>query len=164
MKPNRNSVYRYGLFLLQWGGFETLLDYLITRELNLKHRKGHILCAGLQFKAKSSILKSLLNDRETPDKVGVKLINDVVTSAKRNFLVHGIPTFDRLSGDLIFTKRIVDNKLKVSEKTFEEDDLYSHMDELICCIEKVEQHFQYSKDELLDFVVTARKLAINTEI
>ncbi len=163
MEPNRNSVHRYGLFLLLWGNFETLIDYLITTQLKITHLQGHIVCGGLQFGAKAAMLKSLLNIKSEPDKEGVRLISDVISSAERNFLIHGIPTFDKPSGDMFFSKRSVANNINVKVKSFTEDEMKEHLDKFIAAISRVEDHFGHSAEDFTDFIITARMLSYKSK-
>jgi hypothetical protein len=80
----------YGLFMLNWSLLETVIEVAIMKRLELHPLEGNIVTSGLNFQARSSILRSLLSlDESKESKEARQLINTIVTEANRNAIIHG---------------------------------------------------------------------------
>ena len=58
---HHKAVYGLGMFILAWSVLEAHLEFLIARQLGLSPLDGSLVTAGLQFKARATLLKGLLH-------------------------------------------------------------------------------------------------------
>jgi hypothetical protein len=78
----------YGLFMVNWSLFETILEFAITKRAGLNAVEGNIVTAGLAFERRASILRGLLAMNNKPEGA-IKLINEITQEARRNSIIHG---------------------------------------------------------------------------
>lgn len=162
MEPDKEFVHSYGLFLLKWASFTTLIELILTKELGISHMKGHIICQTVSFGNQLNILKSLLYQKSPPDQVGPKMISGIVNYAKRNFLTHGLVNMDNETGNIVFSKRDVRTGFEIAELSFSNDDFKEHVANFLMKQQEIKTYFSISDEEIKNYISNARKPAEHT--
>ena len=134
----------YGGFLAGWAFFDLMIEMLIKRELNLPTRETSIICAGVGFGAKISILLALLA-RDPKTFEGIKLLRATQQAAERNNFAHGFLSMTQ-PGDMRLVRREVKNgKYTVRSKPLK---IGSHMAGFLKAFEAATKYFKITDDQI----------------
>jgi hypothetical protein len=79
-----------GSFVLSWSAIEAVIEICISRELGLKPLESSIVTAGLMFKGRSSILRSLLNRDTKKNEKAISIVKKVQEIEDRNDIMHSV--------------------------------------------------------------------------
>jgi hypothetical protein len=128
---------RYGGFLLLWQTFELLIEVAIMRELRLSHEEVCIVCGGLNYAAKISILLALLK-RDPSKAEAMRALRHASQTAERNDFTHSFLTRgDTESDPMRLIRRVVkDGTYKVDGRPATKDDMQQHGDEFASMFER----------------------------
>lgn len=118
---HRDAIYAMGLFILSWGMIEGTLEMAIAKELHLDAFNGSIVTAGLQSKAKSMLLRSLLERSPDANAEKIALIKFIQQQAIRNDVAHGIPGINEMG--LTFFRRTTDGTFKSVLKKYSDNEM-----------------------------------------
>lgn len=87
-EENRKLIYLLGNFIVAWSIFDQVIDVSIYKHLGVTPRQAAIMLAGIGFEKKVKILRSLINESETPNKEAIAAIREIMGLARRNVLLH----------------------------------------------------------------------------
>lgn len=147
----------YGLFLMIWGVFETIIEVAIARQLGIDFLRGNIVTSGLAFERRASVLRSLLALHGERHAEPIKLITQIAQEASRNALIHGMVFVGEK--ELTFVKRDTSQELRVTEKTFSVEGLLKHVTSIRIKVEQLQPLLSVSDDDLHAFGTAARNLS-----
>lgn len=88
--PNMPLLQMLGSFVLSWSAIEASIEVCISRELGLKPLESSIVTAGLMFKARSSILLSLLNRDAKKNEKAISVLKKILELEDRNDIMHSV--------------------------------------------------------------------------
>jgi hypothetical protein len=141
----------YGFFLSLWSTFDLLVEILIMRELKIGLQENSIVCGGLMFGPKISILYSLLSRHEEVDQVGISLLRTCQETANRNSFAHGF-FFDNQNRDqLSLIRREVKYEYFVSSKEIGLKQMARHVLKFLELFRDVAIHFKVSIADLHEY-------------
>lgn len=147
--PSKAYLISYGLFMVTWSVFETILDVTIAREAGLKPPQSIIVTSGLGFERKASIARSLLALHKPQNEKAISLINKITQEASRNSLVHGIVFVGQNA--IEFIKCDTDQSLKVKSKKFKDDELASLVASICGMIDQLQIELSVSNEDLAKY-------------
>lgn len=114
-----------GILVALWSQFEIYIEMAIMGITKVSPLHNSILLGSLQFKAKVSILKSLLRTEGKTDTISK--INTAVSFAKRNVLMHSAMSSERDFSKFGFFYRSVDDGYNVKAHTYTATDFHKHV-------------------------------------
>jgi hypothetical protein len=88
--PNPELTHRLGQFVMAWSLIETTIEIGIGKELGTAPLETSIVTAGLMFKARASILMSLLNRDSTKNADALSLLKEIRNLEDRNDFMHSV--------------------------------------------------------------------------
>jgi hypothetical protein len=88
--PNSELTHRLGQFVMAWSLIEANIEIGIGKELGTAPLETSIVTAGLMFRARSSILMSLLNRDPTKNAEPLRLLKEIVNLEDRNDFMHSV--------------------------------------------------------------------------
>jgi len=139
-------MHAYGLFLVMWSIFESLLDYLIERETKLDPLRAIIIISGLGFERKAGITRSLLSlDSKNTDAIAA--ISKFITDAGRNGMIHGEVHLGLKH--IEFVKHKTDHSLKTSIKSFTAGELSALVGKMSTAMQVIQDLVGVQDDDLL---------------
>jgi hypothetical protein len=104
----RGFFFRYGAFLQIWQTFELMIEIAIMRQLRLSEEETSILCSGLNYSTKASILVALLK-RDPTKAQAMQAVRKAQQHAERNDFVHAFLVHAGELGDMKLVRRTVKN-------------------------------------------------------
>lgn len=150
----------YGLFMINWSLFETVIEVAIMKRLQLHPLEGNIVTSSLTFQARSNILRSLLElDVSKEAKEAQKLISTVVQEAKRNAIAHG-QVFVAGSHHLRFIHRKTDAAISAKCIEVDADSMQKRASTLRENIIRLQELLSVSDDLMHEFGNISQRLAI----
>ena len=141
----------YGLFMVNWSLFETIIEVAIQKRLELHPIEGNIITSSLQFQARSGILRSLLAlDKSAEAAEASKLIGTMVTDANRNAIIHG---HVHVNGDheLKFVHRKAAEKLSATSVVVDMNSMQLRASKLRISIMKLQSLLSVSNVDMQEF-------------
>jgi hypothetical protein len=138
----------YGLFLSLWSIFDLLVEILIVRELKIGAQETSIICGGLMFGPKISILYSLLSRHEGADTIGLSLLHNCQETANRNSFAHGFFFDNKNKDELSLIRREVKNEYFVSSRDIGLKEMVKHGLKFLNLFGEVARHFKVSIEDL----------------
>ncbi len=149
-----------GSFLVVWSRFEGMLEVLIMRETRMDDAHAVIVCSGLGFERKASIVRSLLSLHGEKFKPAITLINKIVADAERNAIVHGL--VDQSQPKCLgFTKRSTDQKLTVKTQMFDTLAMNAKSNTLLAQLNKLGAMLGIQQADVVAYEKMTRNLASN---
>lgn len=125
-KADRTQLlHDFGLLIVTWNEFELYIELAILRITGLSQLHCSIVLGGLQHKAKVSILKALLHEQGNKD--AVSKLKAALSHAKRNALMHGVPSSDTAKSKYAFTHRSIDDRYKAATHIFTPDEFHERV-------------------------------------
>jgi hypothetical protein len=88
--PNPYLTEMLGQFIMAWALIEGVIEIGIGKQLGTRPLETSIVTAGLMFKARSSILMSLLNRHPQENVQALKLLKEIRKLEDRNDIMHGV--------------------------------------------------------------------------
>ena len=144
------SLNAYGLFMVTWSILESVLEVAIMKQLGINEMQTAIVTSSLGFKARASILSSLLALHGDKHSETIKLLNQITQNAKRNTLVHG-HIFVGEHEKLTFVKADASQRYRARRATFSAADLITHVQTLNSSIQSLQAFLGVTDDELNSF-------------
>lgn len=135
-----------------------IIEIAAIKALGLDYEKGHIVFGSLQFKAKSSILRTLLKRSDPPNENGITSLHKLVQFARRNALVHSIVVASSTKPLLEFYKRDVDSDIKVKKMYFNDDEMSGHIGTLIELQSEIEKQLNVTREDIQEYLSTLTAL------
>jgi len=148
----------YGLFMINWSLFESVLEAAIAKRVGLDVVEGNIVTAGLAFERRASILRGLLAMNNKPPGAG-KLINEITQEARRNSIIHGHVFVEEDGKKIIFVKRSVEQELKANKQEFDHVSMLAHARALREKIQKLQSLLEITEEDLSEFSNIGQSLA-----
>ena len=146
----------YGFVLLEWNDYEILIEMGIRNLLGITSREAHIVFGALAFKPKFSILMALARQKNLAGHDAIQLAKSINKYAERNHLIHGYAWHE---GETIgFVKRNVDDRLRVSERKFSQNELAMHAIWLIGAVERFQEALGITSREIAGYRRSAESL------
>jgi hypothetical protein len=157
----------YGLFMVTWSHFDTILEIVIAQQTKIEPIHGVIMLSGLGFERKASIARSLLALRGDTYKAAISLINAMIAEASRNALIHGqVLAYKEKDGTeqdhmigLRFIKRDTDQVLKVTYRDHFGEDMVSKSQKLVNQCVELKNLFGITLDQVSEWINTSANLA-----
>lgn len=146
----------YGLFMLAWSAYESLLDVFIEKEAKLDPLHAIVIISGLGFERKASIARTLLSLRQPKASEAIKLINKIANEASRNSVVHG-KVYEN-EDSITFRRYDTDQTIKTKIKTFKGQKLLCLAQDILDLAEKLQAELSISEEELEQHGKTAKIL------
>ena len=88
--PNPSLAQMLGNFIMAWSLIEATIEIGIGRQLGTKPLETSIITAGLMFRARASILMSLLNRDPSKNSEAIRLLKTVEGIEDRNDIMHSV--------------------------------------------------------------------------
>jgi hypothetical protein len=88
--PNPNLAQMLGHFVMAWSLIEATIEIGIGKQLGTKSLETSIVTAGLMFRARASILMSLLNRDPSKNSEAIRLLKEVEGIEDRNDIMHSV--------------------------------------------------------------------------
>jgi hypothetical protein len=136
--------------MVAWSVLESVLEVAIMKQLGITEMQTAIITSSLGFKARASILSSLLALHNGTHTKAIKLLNQITQDAKRNALVHG-HIFVGEHEKLTFVKADVSQRYRARRTTFSAADLIIHVQTLNTSVHALQVLLGVSDDELDSF-------------
>ena len=108
------AIYGLGFFIASWAVLGATLEVAISQQLNLSALDSSHITAGMQFKPKAVMLKSLLSRDKAKNAKAIEIVNQMQQRGERNDLLHSIVGFNKK--ELVFTRRRNDRGRFTSEE------------------------------------------------
>ena len=143
-------IHAYGTFMVSWSVLESVLEVAIMKQLKISELQAAIVTSSLGFRARSTILSSLLNLHGDEYSEAVKVLNKITQNAKRNTFVHG-HIFVGEQEKLTFVKADVNQKYRAKRVTLTAVELYLHVLEINSSVAVLQKLLAISDDELNSF-------------
>ena len=115
-----------GLFLTACSAFETTIDIGLMKELGISSRHAEILTSSLNYKAKSTALCSLLQEKPEIAAQVIPLIQKYDSTAKRNAIIHSHVFVDPTKNTISFSSGRASVKYRATLHTFTAAELNEH--------------------------------------
>lgn len=138
-----------GQFLVAFSTVETVLEVGIAKLLNLDPQRASIVTGGLAFKARTTILSSLLHLDEKANKDAIAALKKLTSRGERNHIAHAVIAYS--SSRVKFYHRQVQERLKVREKNFDANQLFALAVEFGEFGAKLQECLGISSDDISDF-------------
>jgi hypothetical protein len=113
-QETNQAIFGLGFFVAAWSVLEATLEVAISQQLNLSALDSSHITAGMQFKPKTVMLKSLLNRDKAKNAKAIDVVNNMQKRGERNDLLHGVVGFNLK--ELVFTRRRNDKGRFTSEE------------------------------------------------
>jgi hypothetical protein len=88
--PNPQLIQTLGQFVMAWSLIEATIEIGIGKQLGTKPLETSIVTAGLMFRARASILMSLLNRDPSKNSEAIRLLKEVEGIEDRNDIMHSV--------------------------------------------------------------------------
>src|ERR1700737_640206 len=88
--PNSSLAQMLGHFIMAWSLIEAAIEIGIGKQLGTKPLETSIVTAGLMFRARSSILMSLLNRDPSKNSEAIRILKEVEGIEDRNDIMHSV--------------------------------------------------------------------------
>lgn len=95
---------------------EATLEVAIAKQLGLNPLEGSIVTAGMQFKARATTLRALLERDSASNAAAIATLCSIQKMPDRNDIMHGIGGINEAG--LFFYRRKTDNSFKSTEKLY----------------------------------------------
>jgi hypothetical protein len=145
-EENQFLLKNLGVFAVLWSKFDVLVDTANMKLLNLTPMQAAIVGPNLGFKAKLSILQSLLSLEPDKNKQTLSALADVTAIAGRNAIMHG--HIDIGENWIEFVKIEVGPKISARQRRFEDDEFHDHLLALDAAMTKTQQLLGLSDSDL----------------
>lgn len=120
-KRGEEAMMALGFFVVGWSILEAVLEVAIAKQLKLSAVDGSIVTAGLQFKARATMLMGLLSRNPAKNADAIATLKTIMNRGDRNDLIHSVIGWD---GDhLVFNRRKSDGALKVKRIYYGREEL-----------------------------------------
>jgi len=93
-QETERAIYGLGFFVISWSVLEATLEVAIAKQLGLGPKDGSHITAGMQFKPKAVMLKSLLNRDKTKNAGAIATVDKVMQRGERNDALHSVIGWD----------------------------------------------------------------------
>jgi hypothetical protein len=140
----------YGLFMVTWSVLESLLEVAIKKQLGITEVQTAIVTSSLGFRARSSILSSLLALDGAKQNGAISLLNKISEDAKRNTLVHG-HIFVGEEEKLTFVKADISKRYRAKRASFTSSALLRHVQTINSDIANLQTLLRITDQELDSF-------------
>ena len=121
------TVYsQIGYFLTACSAFECVVDVAIKQQLGIDYRKAEILTVSLNFKARISILRSLLVEQKPNFDKAIDTLDIYENESKRNRIFHSHIFSDQRGEKITFVSGRADRKYTSKNDSFDEEQLKAH--------------------------------------
>lgn len=154
---NNRLVTLLGNFIVVWSVFDTTIDAAITKQLNLDPTRGAIVTSGLGFERKLSILRSLLHLRDPEFTDAVTKLDEIVSCARRNVLLHGHVWIG--ASNIEFIKVDTDHKVKARKAAYDPLRFAAVLTQICNAIDEVQILLGVSEDERMAICNVGKSLA-----
>lgn len=111
---NHRAFHALGFFVAAWSVLEASLEVAISKQIGLNALDSSHITAGMQFKPKAVMLKSLLGRDKAKNAKAIEILNQMMNRGERNDLLHSVVGFN--SQELVFTRRRNDRGRFTSEE------------------------------------------------
>jgi hypothetical protein len=88
--PNEALTQALGQFIMAWSLVESTIEVAICKQLGLAPLESSIITAGLMFKARATILQSLLKRSPRKNAKAIEIIQEIQDVDDRNDILHSI--------------------------------------------------------------------------
>ena len=88
--PKPHIAQMLGYFVMAWSLIEAAIEVGIGKQLGIKPLESSIVTAGLMFKARASILASLLNRDPSKNATALSLLKEIQAIEDRNDILHSV--------------------------------------------------------------------------
>ncbi len=88
--PKPELAEALGLFVLGWAMVEATLEVAINKQLKLRPLESSIVTAGLQFKSRAAILRSLLAREPQKNAKAIDVVKALQSDKDRNDIMHSV--------------------------------------------------------------------------
>lgn len=120
-EKGKDALMSLGFFVVGWSILEGGLEVAIAKQLGLSARNASIVTAGLQFKARATMLKGLLNRDPEKNAAAIETLNKIMNRGERNDLLHSLVQWD--PEGLVFDRRRSDGQFRVKRVHYSREDL-----------------------------------------
>lgn len=145
-EENQFLLKNLGAFAVLWSKFDVLVDTANMKLLNLTPMQAAIVGPNLGFKAKLSILQSLLSLDEAKNKAALAALAKVSNLAGRNAIMHG--HVDVGDNWIEFVKIEVGPKISAKQRRFQDDEFHDHLIALDAAMTEAQQLLGLSDADL----------------
>jgi hypothetical protein len=109
----QDTLMGLGFFVMGWSILEATIEVAIAKQLRLAPVTGSIVTAGLQFKARATLLKGLLNRDPVKNAEALLILGQIMNRGERNDLIHSVIGWE--GDELVFNRRKSDGSFKVKQ-------------------------------------------------
>jgi hypothetical protein len=160
--PNPNLAQMLGHFVMAWSLVEAAIEIGIGRQLGTKPLETSIVTAGLMFRARSTILMSLLNREPIKNSDAIRILKEVEGIEDRNDIMHSV--IGGNANQIWFNRRKTKNRFTSKIERYNQVRLNSTVLAIADLSGKLMSALGISRADYLDFFQQSHNAANNSPV
>ena len=149
-----------GHFVMAWSLIEAAIEIGIGKQLGTKPLETSIVTAGLMFRARASILMSLLNRDKSKNSEAIRLLKEVEGIEDRNDIMHSV--IGGNANQIWFNRRKTKNRFTSKIERYNQVRLNSTVLNIADLSGKLMTALEISRTDYLDFFQQSHNAANNS--
>lgn len=160
--PNQSLAQMLGHFVMAWSLVEAAIEIGIGKQLGTKPLETSIVTAGLMFRARSSILMSLLNRDSSKNSEAIRVLKQVELIEDRNDIMHSV--IGGSADQIWFNRRKTKNKFTSKIERYNQVRLNSTVLNIADLSGQLMKSLGISRTDYLEFFQQSHNAANNSPV